>query len=219
MTVLIAQNTKDKIILGADTGTFCGDYHKVHLTNHKGRLKIMSVNDITYSGTGSVAEIINFGLFCQTRKPERNDQLGIQRFFIDFGKWLKEQNIEIDAKVNNHYFLVFEKKLFHYRHNAIQEILEDDFATDGAGFKEAYMAMYLGKSVKEAIDLTIQMNVWASGEAQIVEIEKSTKPPLKTTPSIIVDDQDPMVVSCKVASSKVGISNFIRALEDLKKEL
>ena len=55
---------------------------------------------------------INFALFCQTRKPERNDQLGIQRFFIDFGKWLKEQNIEVDGKVDNHYFLVFEKKLF-----------------------------------------------------------------------------------------------------------
>ena len=106
MTVLIAQNTKDKIILGADTGTFYGDYHKIHLTNHKGRLKIMQVNDITYAGTGSVSEIINFGLFCQTRKPERNDQLGIQRFFIDFGKWLKEQNIQLNGKIENNYFLV-----------------------------------------------------------------------------------------------------------------
>jgi hypothetical protein len=172
MTVLVAQNTKDKIILGADDGTFYGNYHKVHLTNHKSRLKIRSENDITYAGTGSVPEIINFGLFCQTRKPERSDQLGIQRFFIDFGKWLKEQNIQIDAQVNNHYFLVFEKKLFHYQSGAVQEILENDFATDGAGFKEAYMAMYLGKSVKEAIDLTVQMNIWTSGNAQIVEISK-----------------------------------------------
>lgn len=172
MTVLIAQNTKDKIILGADTGIFYGDYHKVHLTDHKGRLKIMSVNDIIYSGTGSVAEIINFGLFCQTRKPERSDQLGIQRFFIDFGRWLKEQNIELNGKVNNNYFLVFEKKLFHYSENAVREILEDDFATDGAGLKEAFMAMYLGKTVKEAIDLTVKMNIWTSGEAQIIEINK-----------------------------------------------
>jgi len=172
MTVLIAQNTKDKIILGADTGSFFGDYHKIHLTNHKSRLKIMSQNDITYCGTGLLSEIINFGLFCQTRKPERSDQLGIQRFFIDFGKWLKEQNIEIAGKIDNHYFIVFEKKLFHYQGGAVQEILENDFATDGAGFKEAYMAMYLGKSVKEAIDLTVQMNIWTSGEAQIVEIDK-----------------------------------------------
>ena len=174
MTVLIAQNTKDKIILGADTGCFYGNSgFKFHIDNHKGRFKIMQVNDIVYAGTGSVSEIINFGLFCQTRKPERNDQLGIQRFFIDFGKWLREQNIEPNGKVNNNYFFVFEKKIFHLQSGAVSEILEDDFATDGAGYKEAYMAMYLGKSVEEAINLTIEMNVWASGKAQIVEIEKN----------------------------------------------
>ena len=86
MTVLIAQNTKDKIILGADSGLFYGNSgFKVHLNNHKGFLKIMSINDITFSACGSGSELINFGLFCQTRKPERSDQLGIQRFFIDFG--------------------------------------------------------------------------------------------------------------------------------------
>lgn len=174
MTVLIAQNTKDKIILGADTGCFYGDSGaKFHIDNHKNRLKIMQINDIVYAGTGSVSEIINFGLFCQTRKPERNDQLGIQRFFIDFGKWLREQNIEPNGKVNNNYFFVFEKKIFHLQSGAVSEILEDDFATDGAGYREAYMAMYLGKSVGEAINLTIEMNVWASGKAQIVEIEKN----------------------------------------------
>jgi ATP-dependent protease HslVU (ClpYQ) peptidase subunit len=174
MTVLIAQNTKDKIILGADAGVFFGD-NKIHLNNHKIQQKIVSVNDVVFSSTGYYFEQVSFALFCQTRKPERSDQLGIQRFFVDFGKWLKEQNIEVNGKVNNNYFLVFEKKLFHYEYNAVQEILEGDFATDGAGLREAYMAMYLGKSVKEAIDLTIQMNVWASGEAQIVEINKNKK--------------------------------------------
>jgi hypothetical protein len=174
MTVLIAQNTKDKIILGADAGVFFGD-NKIHLNNHKIQQKIVSVNDVVFSSTGYYFEQVSFALFCQTRKPERSDQLGIQRFFVDFGKWLKEQNIEVNGKVNNHYFLVFEKKLFHYEYNAVQEILEGDFATDGAGLREAYMAMYLGKSVKEAINLTIQMNVWASGEAQIVEINKNNK--------------------------------------------
>jgi len=174
MTVLIAQNTKDKIILGADTGCFYGNSGaKFHIDNHKGHLKIAQVNDIIYSATGLVSEIINFGLFCQTKKPERSDQLGIQRFFIDFGKWLKEQNIEFNGKVNNYYFVVFEKRLFHFQEGAISEILEDDFATDGAGFKEAYMAMYLGKSVEEAINLTIEINNWTSGKAQVVEIKKN----------------------------------------------
>ena len=129
MTILIEQKTKDKIILGADTGCFYGNSgFKFHIDNHKGQFKIMQVNDIVYTGTGSLSEIINFGLFCRTKKPERSDQLGIQRFFIDFGKWLKEQNIEPNGTVKNHYFVVFEKRLFHFEECAVSEILEDDFA-------------------------------------------------------------------------------------------
>jgi hypothetical protein len=52
------------------------------------------------------------------------------------------------------------------------------------------MAMHLGKSVKEAIDLTVQMNIWTSGEAQIVEINKNNKikpnrPIIPNTKSIV----------------------------------
>ena len=171
MTVLIAQNTKDKIILAADTGLFMGN-SKLHFSNHKMQKKILTVNDITFSSCGYYAEQINFVIFCLTRKPESANILGIQRFFIDFGKWLKEQSLSEKGDLRNHYFFVFDKKLFHSQDGGIQEILEDDYATDGAGYKESYMAMYLGKSPKEAIDLTVQMNVWTSGEAQIVEINK-----------------------------------------------
>ena len=170
MTVLVAQKTKDKIILGADSGKFYGEYHVVNLGRHLGRRKITTVNNITYCGTGAVPEIVNFGLFCQTRKPESSNVLSIQRFFLDFGKWLRENNICPEGKVKCNYFIVFEKNLFHFNFGAVEEIVEGDFATDGAGFKEAYTAMYLGKSVKEAIEITVEMNIWASGPAQVVEI-------------------------------------------------
>ena len=175
MTVLVAKHEKDQIILGADTGTFYGEYHKTHLDNHLGRMKIVSINDLTYSSTGQVSEAINFSLFCQTRKPESSNVLSIQRFFVDFGKWLKEQGIKEICKLENNYFLVFENKLFRFNFGAVSEILEGDYATDGAGFKESYMALYLGKTVKQAIDLTVKMNIWTSGDAQIVKINKTTK--------------------------------------------
>lgn len=174
MTVLIAQNTKSKIILAADTGTFYGGYHKVHLHNHLGRMKISLINDITYSSTGSVAEINNFRLFCFSRKPEVANEVGIQRFFVDFGKYLKDMNLETESNkgVQNHYFIVYNKKLFHYCAGGTAEILEGDYAVDGAGLKEAYMAMFMGKTPEEAINLTIEMNIWTSGKPQIVIIEK-----------------------------------------------
>ena len=171
MTVLIAQNTKDKIILAADTGLFRFS-SQIHCSNHKMQYKILTVNDITFSSCGRYAEQINFGIFCLIRKPESANILGIQRFFIDFGKWLREQCLSERGDLQNNYFFVFDKKLFHFQDAGIQEILEDDYTTDGAGYKEAYMAMYLSKSPKEAIDLTVQMNVWTSGEAQIVQINK-----------------------------------------------
>jgi hypothetical protein len=172
MTVLIAQNTKDKIILGADTGCFRNS-KKFDFNDHKGFSKIMEVNNLVFSSAGTVAETVNFGLYCQTRKPENSSQLGIQRFFVDFNKWLKDNCIGNCQNIENNYFFVFEKKLFYYGYGAVREILENDFATDGAGFSEAYMAMHLGKSVEEAINLTIEMNVWTSGKAEIVEILKN----------------------------------------------
>jgi hypothetical protein len=172
MTVLVAQNTKNKIILAADTGAFYGQYHKIHLDNHKGISKITQINDLVISSCGCSAELTNFLLFCNTRKPEGIKLIDIHRFFMSFGKWMKEEGVKEKNEVNNNYFLIFDKKLFHFSGGATKEILEDDFETDGAGFKEAYMAMYLGKTPKEAIDLTVEMNIWTSGEAQVVEIDK-----------------------------------------------
>lgn len=172
MTVLIAKHEKDQIILGADTGTFYGNYHKTHLTDHLGRKKIETVNDMTFSSTGTVAEVLNFSLFCQTRKPESADPLSIQRFFVNFGKYLRDEGIKTEAKVDNNYFLVFKDKLFSYAWGATSEIVEGDYATAGAGFKESYMALFLGKTVKQAIELTVKMNIWTSGEAQVVKIAK-----------------------------------------------
>jgi len=182
MTVLIAQRTKDRIILGADTGVFQGD-HVTNLANHRGHLKIMTINDITYSACGYQAESVNFGLFCQTRKPENSDQMGMQRFFNDFGKWLKD-NGPGKEKIENNYFIVFEKRLFHYCHGATMEILEGDFRTDGAGYAAAYMAIHLGKSVKEAIKATIEIHLYARGEPQIVEIMLTNTPESKAPPPI-----------------------------------
>lgn len=170
MTVLVAVNEKNKIILGADSGAFHGDYHVKDLSKHKGRRKITTINDITFSSTGKVSEVCNFGLFCSTRKPEDATEIAIQRFFVDFGKFIK--NMNLGEKVKNNYFIVFKQKLFHYSYGGVEQICEGDFETDGAGFKESYMALHLGKSVKQAIQLTIDMNCWAAGAIQIVEIEK-----------------------------------------------
>jgi len=175
MTVLIAQNTKNKIILAADSGLFQGD-RKTHATNHKNWLKIRQINDITFSACGHLNDIINFELFCSSRKPESDSVLSMQRFFIEFIKWLKENGLLQEGEVlDSNFFICYNKKLFHYMDSSVYEILENEFQTDGAGKFEAYMAMYLGKTPTESIELKNKMNVWTSGDVQIVEIKKRTR--------------------------------------------
>lgn len=172
MTVLIAVNQKDKIILGADSCTFRG-YNKIDLNNHKGRSKIEQINDIIFCSTGRVAEINNFLLYCSTRKPESNSLISIQRFFNEFGTYLTEM-VKKELQIENNYFLVYKEKLFCYNNGAVNEILIDDYATLGAGWLEAYTALYLGKTAREAIQVSIDLNVYAGGEPQVLEITKTT---------------------------------------------
>ena len=172
MTVIIAQNLKDKIVLSADSSVFQG-HNKYHSNNHINWRKIRQVNGITFSSCGLLKDIINFELYCSTRKPESNTALSMQRFFVDFKKWLNENKLITDNdSLNSNFFVVYDGMLFHYMEGAIYEIIKGEFQTDGAGKCESYMAMYLGKTPKEAVELTIKMNVWTSGETQIVEINK-----------------------------------------------
>ena len=166
MTVLAAQKTKDKIILGADKGAFYKNGFKKNGFN-----KIIKVNDLIFSFTGPIDELQIFELYASCRKPENNSILGITKFFIDFQKYCRlDLQIDNNFKVEGHYFLVFDKKLFHYN-SSVKEIKENEFETDGAGFQEAYMCMFLGFDVKTAIEKTIECNIWTSGGVDIVEID------------------------------------------------
>jgi len=150
MTVLIALHTRDKIILGAYTES---------LTR-----AIRTINDITYSSYGSESEAVHFESFCQTNKPEHSDQIGIQRFFNNFYKWLDEGHTVLRTKTN--YFIVFEERLFHYCDGATVEILAGDFRIDGAGLTFSWLTVNSLKSVQEA-------HLHAPGAHEMVELTKS----------------------------------------------
>lgn len=171
MTVLIAQNLKDEIIFAADSCAFTGQT-KRHAAKHSNWKKIKQVNGIVFSTCGYMRDCINFQLFCSIRKPESNTVLAIQRFFMEFKNWLSENKIGVNKELVSNFFISYRNKVFHYVDGAVCEIEEGEFQVDGAGLSEAYMAMYLGKSPQEAVELTVRMNVWTGGEAQVVRLKK-----------------------------------------------
>lgn len=171
MTVLIAYKDKEKIILGADKGVFYGD------TGFKSNNydKIVNINDIIIAYTGKVA-IFNFlKLFISTKKPEMANEIGMTRFCLDFYKFCSD-DLKISTAYNDIYnessfFIVYQKKLFVYRFGAVSEI-KCGFETLGAGFREARTAMsLLNNDVRKSIKKTIEMNIYTSGEVDILEID------------------------------------------------
>lgn len=170
MTVLIAKNEKDKIILGADTGEFQG-HHKKDMADKK-ESKIVTVNAIVFSSTGYVAEQSLFRLYCDSHSPESNTEMSILRFFYDFGRW-KNDITKSSEPINNNYFFCYKGKLFWFNGGCVKQVPEGCFETDGCGCSEAYMAMRLtGGDVKKSISETIEMNCFVSGRVDIFEIDK-----------------------------------------------
>jgi len=169
MTVIIAQNNKDNIIIASDSGLYRG-YSKIHGgENHQKLSKNKQVNGITIASTGYKADSLNFDVFVETRKPESNSLLSMQRYFVDFRKWLSDQSLEFKG---TNFFLCYKNKLYHYMEEAVYEILENEYQCDGAGSVEAYTAMYLGKTPKQAVKIASELNIYVSGEVIEFKIDK-----------------------------------------------
>lgn len=164
MTVLVAFKTKDKIILGADTKSFSGDWFKQDCR------KIFHENGMIVASTGCISTMQLFQLYCNSRKPESNSILGITRFFVEFEVYCKDILKKTDFKNENSCFMIYDKKLFKFC-VAVSEIQENEFVTLGIGRQEAYMSMFIEKDVKKAIERTIEMNAWTGGAPEIVEVE------------------------------------------------
>lgn len=173
MTVLVVKNYKNRIELCADSGVFYG----YSGSKEENSTKIFQVNNITFMSTGYVSEKNFLELFCSTRKPESNKVLDILRFFSDFRKWMiSEFNccFEKDEIIKNNYFFYFDGIIYRITSNlTIKEIKEGEFDSDGAGYREARTALYLGHSPKEAVRICIKLNCWTAGKVQEKTIYKN----------------------------------------------
>lgn len=169
MTVIIAQNNKDNIIIASDSGLYRG-HSKTHGgESHQKLSKTQQINGMTIASTGYLSDFLNLIVFAETRKPESDSLISIQRYFVDFNKWLSDQKLEFKG---TNFFLCYKNKLYHCMEGAVYEILEGEYQCDGAGHVEAYTAMHLGKTPKQAVKISSELNIYVSGEVIEFKIDK-----------------------------------------------
>jgi hypothetical protein len=86
----------------------------------------------------------------------------------EFQDWMNKKIGEV--KINNHYILVFEGKVFLMEGFYVKEVT--DYTAIGAGMDFALAALYLGNSVKESIKAACHLSVLCEEPINIFEIEK-----------------------------------------------
>lgn len=174
MTVLAIKHYKDRIEVATDSGTYWGGtgMKEDGKTKERRHCKILSPKTyLHFMGTGFLSETHLFELFCTKHDPETNTRHGILRFFSEFIKWKKEFTDKLEQ--NNAYFLIYQKIPYLIDGGFdIQNIEVGEFKTLGAGMQEAKCALYLGKTPKEAVELTLKLNSWTSGKVQELVIKK-----------------------------------------------
>lgn len=168
MSVVAIRKIKDKIIMAADVQWSWG--YKKFATTHKEMYaepaKIWQHNGITVGGAGSVSESMLFRIFTKTHKPASADVPGILDYLVEFCDWAKKK--QTDFKLDNHYLIVFEKKMFQAISYDVQEITE--YNAVGSGMFLALGAMYKGSDPVEAVDVAKTFDLFCGGETDVIEV-------------------------------------------------
>lgn len=188
MTILVAYQNKDKIILGADRAGFRGPHYKVPNVQ---KIHKLTGDNFYVAWCGSASEMHSFLDWSKTNLPKSNDSDEIRIYWLKFIKY--EQHItnnhnKANFTIQSACFLVFENKLF---------VCDADLANPGtqeytglgAGWHDAEVAMRVLNKMKqqkgvefepkEIIELTLEItaetNHWTGEGHDIVEIPTHNK--------------------------------------------
>lgn len=160
MSVIAVKKYEDKIVFGADSIEVRGT------TQFKDKqAKMAEVNGIVILSTGYSRDHALFRLFCETRKPEAMTEMGLIRFFDEFIKWAKKNHS--DYKLETRYIIGNNQKAFSFYNFHVSEVT--DYEAAGAGMDYALAALYLGQSVRQAIEAACELSVYCEEPINIIE--------------------------------------------------
>lgn len=166
MSVVAVKNYKDKIVIGADTqGTRGVSYDKL------AKLFKEDEYNLFWGTSGSGAELSAYQVFLKTHKPAENNQKGIHEHFVEFMKFKQEYTGNLE--INNSYLIIYETKAYYIGGNLyVEQIEENKEEAIGSGYRESKAALMLGHTMKEAIQIACDSNIYCNEPITIHEVGK-----------------------------------------------
>jgi len=168
MSVVAVRKEGSKITIGADSIRISG-----WGTQEKDKLaKLFRVSkDLIVGTVGDCAIHSLFREFLNNHLPKANTEYGWTTLISEFSTYLND--LKNAPKLENSMFIVVNKhKVFLISGYFIREI--NDYYAIGAGMDYALSALYMGASVKEAIETACHLSIFCEKPANVIEVKKQS---------------------------------------------
>lgn len=161
MTIIVAKKEKNEIIISSDSQVSWGR-NKTLDGN-----KIFEVNGLFFATSGLLSESNLLKNFSQTHKPKYANEDAVLEFFAEFAEY--KQKFVSTKELENHNFLVFEKRIFSIIEIDVKEI--ETFSALGSGMFLALGALELGATTEKAVDVAKKYDLYCGGETKTIKIK------------------------------------------------
>jgi ATP-dependent protease HslVU (ClpYQ) peptidase subunit len=166
MSVVAVRKESSKITIGADSIRISG-----WGTQEKDKLaKLFRVSkDLVVGTVGDAAIHSLFREYLKNHLPKSNTEYGWTNLIGEFSNYLND--LKNAPKLENSAFIVVDKqKVFYIASYFVREI--NDYYAIGAGMDYALSALYLGSTVKKAIEAACHLSIFCEKPAYVIEIKK-----------------------------------------------
>jgi ATP-dependent protease HslVU (ClpYQ) peptidase subunit len=166
MSVVACRIKENGYEMAADSITTRGIIQtKGQTTEH---VKLYETNDMVIGGVGTSEENSLLRLFAETHRISNPNEYSVLEFISEFSEWKKRKTD--NAVVKNSYLIGYQGSVFYVDHWHVSKV--KTYMAIGAGMSFALAALYLGHSVKKAVETAIELSTVC--EEPILVIEKTT---------------------------------------------
>lgn len=164
MSVVAARVYEDKIVLGADSQS-TSYWHNKNSTN-----KIYKISeDFVIGGVGYTAHNQLMSMFCETNKPASSRKRDILEFFVQYHDYMKKK--DSDYAPRNEWLVAFNGVVYWVTPDLLIDEVKK-FHAIGSGHEFAKAALYLDKTIKEAVKVACDLTVFCGEPIEIFEVKK-----------------------------------------------
>jgi len=170
MSVVVVKNYKDKIVIGSDNISIRG------ITQSKKEFsKLQRVSkDIIIGSVGAKAIGALLRQFAKNHRPLVNNCDGILDFLNEFIVWKKKKLDDSKDLSNNAFILCFKGKVYMIEGGSflVDEINTNEYEAIGAGMDYSLSALYLGHTVRKAVEVACELTIYCEKPITIFEMKK-----------------------------------------------